>query len=148
MENHRMSWRRASFTVEATFIMVFVTWVILGICYLSLFIHDRTVLPSTGINYLAMCVEQEQMPGEAQMETGLMECLQDQMLLCKIQSVSVKKRALALEVRVRFKAQVSMPFVKEFLTGRDRELDTFSYPLSRPCNLMWDSELWKGDEGK
>ena len=50
-----MMWKKASFTVEAAFIFSIAIWILFSICYLSMYVHDRTAVYSLGKIVCAKC---------------------------------------------------------------------------------------------
>ena len=66
-----MIWKKASFTVEAAFIFSIVIWILFSICYLSMYVHDRTAVYSLGQHYLEMALENGAEVEERELKEGL-----------------------------------------------------------------------------
>ena len=141
-----MMWKKASFTVEAAFIFSIDIWILFSICYLSIYVHDRTVTYSLGQHYLEVAVENGAEVGEEELKEGLERYLSQKLLLCDIGKVHVKKGLTSVEAEVSLLLTIQFPFVKELLTGqKGKKIDLSHEKLSAP-NILWDVEVIKGEE--
>ncbi len=139
-----MMWKKASFTVEAAFIFSIAIWILFSICYLSIYVHDRTVTYSLGQHYLEMAVESGSDVGEEELKEGLEKYLSQKLLLCDIGRVHVKIGLTSVEAEVSLLLTIQFPFVKELLTGQEgKKVDLSHEKLSAP-NILWDMEVIKG----
>ena len=54
MENIQLKIRKASFTVEAVFVVTIVIWIVAAICYLSVYSHDEVALYTLTQNFFLL----------------------------------------------------------------------------------------------
>lgn len=139
-----MMWKKASFTVEAAFIFSIAIWILFSICYLSMYVHDRTAVYSLGQHYLEMALENGAEVEERELRVGLEAYLSEKLLISEIGRVYVKKGLVSVEAEISLLLTIQFPFVKEILTGREgKNIDLAHERLSAP-NVLWDSEVIKG----
>lgn len=138
-----MGWKKASFTVEATFIFSFVIWILFSICYLSMYVHDRTAAYSLGQHYLEMELEHGAEAGEKTLKNGLGEYLSKKMLICEVEKTHVKKGLVSVEAEVWLGLNLRFPFVKELLTGREGKKIELSHETLSAPDILWDAEVIK-----
>ncbi len=144
MENVWLKRTKASFTVEAVFIMTISIWVTASICYLSVYSHDRTALYSLAQNYLEQSVENGKNFTESEVRSGLKKYLEEHMLLFRIDGVSVKKGALSIQSEIRFHIEARLPFAARLLSSDSERRSSISHEvLFAPC-YMWDCEILYG----
>ncbi len=141
-----MMWKKASFTVEAAFIFSIAIWILFSICYLSMYVHDRTVVYSLGQHYLEMALENGADAGEGELKKGLEKYLSEKLLISDIGRVYVKKGLVSVEAEVSLLLTIRVPFVKALLTGQEgKKIDLSHEKLSAP-SILWDAEVTKGEE--
>lgn len=139
-----MMWKKASFTVEAAFIFSIAIWILFSICYLSMYVHDRTAVYSLGQHYLEMALENGAEVEEGELRAGLEEYLSEKLLISEIGRVHVKKGLVSVEAEISLLLTIQFPFIKEILTGQEgKNIDLSHERLSAP-NVLWDSEVIKG----
>lgn len=144
MENLRVNGKRASFTVEAVFVVSIVIWIVAAICYLSVLSHDQTALFSLTQNYVEQAVENGKEFTESGLGKGLMQYISSHMMLCHIHHISVKKNLLSVSVDIEFMADVQFPFARALLSaGHLRTTRVFHEVLFAPY-YIWDCEAAKG----
>lgn len=140
METIWITGRKASFTVEAVFVMSITVWVLAGICYLSLYSHDQTAMYSLVQNQLEMSVENGRECSETDIQNGLREYLQKHSMICRIDQVSVKKNMLSVQVDVRFHPEITLPFVRQLLSAEGGRTISCSHEVLFAPYYLWDSE--------
>lgn len=145
MENLRQSLARASFTVEATFVIPISIWIVLLVCYLAIYAHDETVLVSLGHNYLEMAFENGENPGISSLETNMQKYLQKHLLLGQVDEVAVKKTGWSVSASFTYQSTVSVPFVKKMLTGKEGRKVSVSRERFLPAERMWECEIFEFD---
>lgn len=139
-----MMWKKASFTVEAAFIFSIAIWILFSICYLSMYVHDRTAVYSLGQHYLEMALENGAEVEERELRAGLEAYLSEKLLISEVERIHVKKGLVSVEAEISLLLTIQFPFVKEILTGQEgKNIDLAHERLSAP-NVLWDSELIKG----
>lgn len=139
-----MMWKKASFTVEAAFIFSIAIWILFSICYLSMYVHDRTAVYSLGQHYLEMTLENGAEVEERELRAGLEAYLSEKLLISEVERIHVKKGLVSVEAEISLLLTIQFPFVKEILTGQEgKNIDLAHERLSAP-NVLWDSELIKG----
>lgn len=139
-----MMWKKASFTVEAAFIFSIAIWILFSICYLSMYVHDRTAVYSLGQHYLEMALENGAEVEERELRAGLEAYLSEKLLISEVERIHVKKGLVSVEAEISFLLTIQFPFVKEILTGQEgKNIDLAHERLSAP-NVLWDSEVIKG----
>lgn len=145
MENLRLNCRKASFTVEAVFVVSIVVWIVVSICYLSVFTHDQTALFSLTQSYVEQAVENGSEFTEDGLRAGLMPYISSHMMLCRIDNISVKKRLMSVDVDLEYTTQVQFPFAGKLLSaGRPRRIRISHEVLFAPYR-MWSMEVDDGD---
>lgn len=127
--------------MEAVFVMSIVLWIVISICYLSMYAHDQTVLESLGKNYLELSVENGKDWKEAEVAVQLKKYLQEHLLICDIKDVSVEKKILSVEAGIQFGVRVRFPFVEKLLTGNEGKRIYISHEVIFPPYYLWDSEV-------
>lgn len=141
MEIIWMKRAKASFTVEAVFIMTIAVWVIAALCYLSVYSHDRTALYSLAQNYLEQSVENGRTCVESEVQSGLKKYVEGHMLLFRIDGVSIKKGALSVQSEIRYHIETRLPFAARLLSSdRERHTCISHEVMFAPC-YMWDCEI-------
>lgn len=145
MEDLRLNRRRASFTVEAVFVVSIVVWIVASICYLSVFTHDQAVLFSLTQNYVEQMAENGNEFTEGQLEAGLIPYISSHMRLCRIDHISVKKKLMSVNVDIEYTAGVQFPFARKLLlTGYSRRTRICHEVLFAPYR-MWSMEVGNGN---
>lgn len=143
METVWMTGRKASFTVEAAFVISIIVWVLAGICYLSLYSHDQTALYSLVKNELEMSLENGRECSEADIQNGLREYLQEHCMICRIDTISVRKNILSVQVELKFHPEITLPFVRQLLSAGDERTIRCSHEVLFAPYYLWDSESIK-----
>lgn len=141
MENIWLKTKRASFTVEAVFIMSITIWILLSICYLSMYAHDCTAIYSLGESFLEREVENGKECKEQEMVSALKDYLTEHLMISQIEEVSVKKKLLSVEGEILFCVDIHVPFLKNILTGEKGKRVHLSHEKIFPPYYMWDSEV-------
>lgn len=141
-----MKWKKASFTVEAAFIFSIAIWILFSICYLSMYVHDRTMAFSLGQHYLEMALENGAEVGEGKLKEGLEEYLSEKLLICDLGGVHVKKGLASVEAEVSLLLTIRFPFIKELFTGRKGKKIYLSHEMLSAPDILWDAEVIKGEE--
>lgn len=141
MENTQLKKQTASFTVEAVFIMSITIWILLSICYLSMYAHDQTAIYSLGESFLERTVENGKEWKEGETASGLRQYLQEHLMISQIKEVSVRKKVLSVEADVLFCVDIHVSFLKRMLTGENGKQVYLSHEKIFPPYYMWDSEV-------
>lgn len=145
MENLWLNCRRASFTVEAVFVVSIIVWVVASICYLSVFTHDQAALFSLTQSYVEQAVENGSEFTEDGLRDELIPYISNHMMLCRVDDISVKKRLMSVDVDIKYTAQVQFPFARKLLSaGRSRKIRICHEVLFAPYH-MWSMEVDDGN---
>lgn len=125
--------KAAYYTVEATFVMMIVIWVMFTIFYGGLFVHDRMMLGSV-MNGLAM---------DDTDETIIKSELDKKMFLLQVEEVKQEKGLISTDVTVRYRLSMQSTVIRNlFQKGRDS-----SYTITRetvnPAAYKWDYDIVK-----
>lgn len=139
-----MKWKKGSFTVEAAFIFSITIWIIFSICYLSMYVHDRTAAYSLGQHYLEMALENGADVEEGELKEGLEEYLSEKLLISEIGKVHVKKGLASMEAEIPLILTIRFPFVKELLTGQEGKKIYLSHEKLSAPDILWDAGVIKG----
>ena len=92
MENIQLKIRKASFTVEAVFVVTIVIWIVAAICYLSVYSHDEVALYTLTQNFLELAAENGKQLKESEVQIGLREYLEEHLILSRMRRVGVKEK--------------------------------------------------------
>lgn len=145
MENLWLNRRRASFTVEAVFVVTIIVWVVASVCYLSVFTHDQAALFSLTQSYVEEVEENGKEFTEDRLAVGLAPYLRSHMMLCRIGNISVKKKLTSVDVDIEYTAEIRFPFARELLrAGHPRRIRICHEVLFAP-HRMWSMEVIDGD---
>lgn len=139
MESNRITQKKASFTVEAVFVMTITIWILLGMCYLTLYVHDKTVVCSLLHNFIQIQTERGQTEKAAEMSSQLKEELETDLFISDIKWVKVEKEFLALRAEVSCQAEVHVPFIKMMLSSKWANTAKVSHPTLSAPEYLWDS---------
>lgn len=139
-----MIWKKASFTVEAAFIFSIVIWILFSICYLSMYVHDRTAVYSLGQHYLEMELENGAEVEERELREGLENYLSEKLLISHTGRIRVKEGLVSVEAEIPLLLAIRFPFIKEILTGQEGKRIYLSHEKLNAPYIVWDSEVIKG----
>ena len=139
-----MIWKKASFTVEAAFIFSIVIWILFSICYLSMYVHDRTAVYSLGQHYLEMALENGAEVEEMELKEGLENYLSEKLLISHTGRIRVKEGLVSVEAEIPLLLAIRFPFIKEILTGQEGKRIYLSHEKLNAPYIVWDSEVIKG----
>lgn len=139
MENICLNGRKASLTVEAVFVINITIWVLMAVCYVAVYSHDRTAMFSMAEHYIEQAVEDGKKFTASDMETGLKQYVNEHLFLCRADSISVRKELLLVRVDITFHAEVSVPFIKRLLTGEKGRKISLSHELLFAPEYLWNS---------
>lgn len=120
---------KGSFTLEATFVVTIILWIVFSLCYLSLLSHDQVVLYSSGQKCL-----RENYPEEQSREV-----MQKQLFILKINKVVCKENVLKKKMTVTAEIVMTAPFLSKQTEYRD-EMEIENWTCSK---RMWDAEIIK-----
>lgn len=132
--------KKASFTVEAAFVMTITVWVLFSICYVSLYAHDRTVIGSMTHQYIEMETEKGEKRGMAESAANLKKQLQSRLFITEIQSVRTKNEFWAWEAEVEFQITAHFPFVERLFTGEKGKKMVISHENISAPEYLWNTE--------
>lgn len=136
-----MSQKKASFTVEAVFVMTITIWILLSMCYLTLYIHDKTVLYSIAHDFIEMETERGEKRETAELSSCLKEELESYLLISEIRSVKIQKRYLGLQAEVCFQITAHVPFMRDLFPGNGGKTVGISHQTLSAPEYMWDSQM-------
>lgn len=132
--------------MEAVFVMSIVVWILVSVCYLALYSHDRAVLYSLGQNYLEMSVENGADTTAGEIRDGMKGYLQKYMLITRVDSVRVTRGIRTVKAEVAFCPEIQLSMTRELLGGSSGGHCSISHEVIVPSHEMWDLELMKEQE--
>lgn len=144
--------QEGSFTVEATFVVNLVIWIILSICYLSYYSHDVTVAYSLGQGCLERGFSNGADKNEGEIQEAIRSDLSKCLMICKLQNIEVKKQLTRVDVRLHLQLKIHFPFIRQLLTGTEGKIISLSYERLFAPHALWDLDDLeaknKGNGGK
>lgn len=143
MQNIRVTCLRASFTVEAAFVMSIVIWVVIAVCYLAMFTHDETALYSLGQNYLEMSLENGAEYEETEWQQELRRYVGRHLFITEIKNVSIQKKLMSVKADITFGTSVKFPLIGNLYEGKNGGKVSLSHEVLLPAEFMWSSEQVK-----
>ena len=143
MENIQLKIRKASFTVEAVFVVTIVIWIVAAICYLSVYSHDEVALYTLTQNFLELAAENGKQLKESEVQIGLREYLEEHLILSRMRRVGVKEKPQFVQVDLEYYADVKFPFPKILLPAARGKRICISHEKLFAPNYMWDYEAVK-----
>lgn len=143
MENIRLKVSKASFTVEAVFVVTIVIWIVAAVCYLSVYSHDEAALYTLTQNFLELAVENGKDLKESEVQIGLRKYLEEHLILTRTKQVGVKKKLRFVYADIEYYADVRFPFASMLLpAARGKQIRISHEKLFAP-DYMWDCEAVK-----
>lgn len=134
---------QASFTVEAVFVMSFVVWIVVGLCYYSMYSHDKAVIYSLSQDHLEKNVENGQDWKKEELEISLKKYIQEHMIIVDITDVSIIRNLRSLNADIEFDLDVSFPFVADLLYKLNGNKVKVTHELLFAPYFMLDGEAAK-----
>ena len=128
---------KASFTVEAVFVVSICIWVLVALCYGGLYVHDRAVMVSD-VNSI---VNRELIQRMSEDEGKSRKEINEHLYLLKIRQITKKKYLAWYKVTAEYEVPVSLPLCKKILIGNkqtgfyDTEKEQVEY-----ARIKWDGE--------
>lgn len=98
-----------------------------SICYLSMYVHDRTAVYSLGQHYLEMALENGAEVEERELREGLENYLSEKLLISHTGRIRVKEGLVSVEAEIPLLLAIRFPFIKEILTGQEGK--GYIYPM-------------------
>ncbi len=132
--------------MEAVFVMSIVVWILVSVCYLALYSHDRAVLYSLGQNYLELSVENGADVTAGGIRDGMKQYLQRYMLITRVDSVRVTREIRTVKAEVVFYPEIRLSMTRKLLGGSAGVRCSISHEVIFPPHEMWDHELIKEQE--
>ncbi|MCR5691503.1 MAG: hypothetical protein K6G62_04705 [Eubacterium sp.] len=130
-----MKWVRASFTLEATFVVSICVWVLVALCYCGLYIHDQAILESETNACLARAIRSDKLEASGEIRRGL----EGKLLLTEVKKVEVKDFLVYQRAQVTYDLNLSFPLLRKIFLGKKTQ---GSYEVFREsinaAKLRWD----------
>ena len=104
---------KASFTVEAVFVVSICIWVLVALCYGGLYVHDRAVMVSD-VNSI---VNRELIQRMSEDEGKSRKEINEHLYLLKIRQITKKKYLAWYKVTAEYEVPVSFPLLKKIWLG-------------------------------
>ncbi len=136
--------KKASFTVEAVFVMTITVWILLSLCDLALYMHDKTVLCTITHDFMERETGHGEKRGTSELSSCLKEELETHLLISEIKTVNIKQRFLELRAEVRFRITAHLPFVRDLYNGNGWKTVEISHQTLSAPEYMWDSQMAEG----
>lgn len=128
---------KASFTVEAVFVVSICIWVLVALCYGGLYVHDRAVMASD-VNSI---VNRELIQRMNEDEGKSRKEINQHLYLLKIRQITKKKYLAWYKVTAEYEVPVSFPLLKKIWLGNkqtgiyETEKEQVEY-----ARIKWDGE--------
>lgn len=130
------------YTVEAVFVMSICIWILVGICYGGMYVHDRMILASVTNGETAAWLSRTDSAETKKWCEDLKKVLDKKMFLIRIRGVKANSVLSGKKVQIHYVLPVSWSFLKKILTQGKAEL---AYETVRedivPAKYMWDREI-------
>lgn len=130
------------YTVEAVFVMSICIWILVGICYGGMYVHDRMILASVTNGETAAWLSRTDSAETKKWCEDLKKVLDKKMFLIRIRGVKANSVLSGKKVQIHYVLPVSWSFLKKILTQGKTEL---AYETVRedivPAKYMWDREI-------
>lgn len=127
---------RASYTLEATFLVTITIWIIVCICYGGMYVHDTLILESVANEALASRIAAD--TEEKQWDKEIKKEIDETLFFINVSSVNVESKLAAYEIEVHGSYAVF---------GKKRK---YTYKTQRenvnPTKYKWDYDILKGEE--
>ncbi len=127
---------RGSYTVEATFIVTIVIWIIVHICYGGMYVHDRLILGSVSNEALAFRLAIQE--SENQWNTEIKSEIQEALFFMDVSSVKIESGLAS------YKMSVNCTYT---IFGKKKK---YTYKTERenvnPTIYKWDYDILKGEK--
>ena len=139
MESIWLNCRKASFTVEAVFVINITIWVLAAVCYAAVYSHDRTAMYSMTEQFMEQSVENGKKFTESEMETGMEQYMNEHLFLCRADRITVKRALLSVRTDISFHVEVRVPFLQKLLTGEKGRKISVSHEVLFAPEYLWNS---------
>ena len=130
------------YTIEAVFVMSICIWVLVGICYGGMYVHDRIVLESVTNEETAAWLSQTDSTETKKWCENMRKKLDKKMFLAQIKNVKASPVLLGKKIQIRYALPVSWNLLKKIFMQGKAEL---TYEIVRedivPAKYMWDREI-------
>ncbi len=127
------------FTVEAVFVVTICIWVIVGLCFGGLYIHDRAVLSSVTNEMAAEWIADDDGPKKKDWVTAAAAQLDRSLLFLRVKNVEAQKLLTVWNIRVRFELPTALPaYLKKIWT--EKVYETAREDVN-PALYKWDVDL-------
>lgn len=119
----------ASFTVEATFVMIIVIWVIVILLYGTIYIHDETVMKSL----LQLRFQQ----GYTE-EADIIKVLQEKLFLIQCDEIKVTQGILNDKLTLSYHVSIRDKLIRKVLLGNKEHMQIcVEKGKDTPAELIW-----------
>lgn len=134
------------YTVEATFVVTICLWVLIGLCYTGLYVHDSLLLESE-INGQTAAWISDGGGKQEKWEKLTKKKLQKKMFLMRIQSVKAKKGLTCRKITIQFEWPVSWKKLRQiFSRGKKSPACKVERETVRASHYLWDALTRTGGE--
>lgn len=130
------------YTVEAVFVMSISIWILVGICYGGMYVHDRIVLESVTNGEASAWLSQAETEETKTWCENLRKTLDGKMFLLQVRDVRSSTVSGGKKIQIRYVLSVSWNLFKKILEQGRTELlyETVREDIV-PTKYMWDSEV-------
>lgn len=140
MESIWLNRRKASFTVEAVFVINITIWVLAAVCYAAVYSHDRTAMYSMAEHVMEQSVENGKKFTVTEMEARMKQYMNEHLFLCRADRITVKRAFLSIRADITFHAEVRVPFIQKLLTGEKGRKISVSHEVLFAPEYLWSSK--------
>lgn len=135
----KMDMRKASFTVESTFVLTITIWIVMSICYFSMYAHDRTVLYALAQNHVEEWSEQKE--NEKVISESLQQYADNYLVITEVQGVKMRKGIHKVDATIDYRLKIHFPFVNKLFQTKEKGEIKISRENLRPAYYLWDSQV-------
>lgn len=130
------------YTVEAVFVMSISIWILVGICYGGMYVHDRIVLESVTNGEASAWLSQADSGETKTWCENLRKTLDGKMFLVQVRNVKSSTVLGGKKIQICYVLPVSWNLLKKILMQGRAELvyETVREDIV-PAKYMWDSEV-------
>lgn len=133
IEERKYLYRKASFTVESTFVMVITIWVIMILIYGSMYIHDSVVMRSV----LRLRLQQ----GDLE-EKEVKADMKKKMFLVQCDTLKYKKGILSDKITLYYHVTITNGLIQKILmNGQKTGQISVEKEKGNGAVLMWDATV-------
>jgi hypothetical protein len=136
--------KKASYTVEASFVVSICIWVLFALLYSGLYIHDQMVVSSVTNEMTASRFQNGRSKVTDGWKKKVKKKLEKSLFLMQIQEVKGSKALNTVTVKVRYSLPISLDLLKKiFSSGKGGTTFSTTRELVKPVEYKWDLNLLK-----